>query len=95
MIKAVMKSKLKPGVKEDYLKLIAELVQATRKEEGCIAYALYEDINDPLTLTIIEEWRDQEAIDLHSNTEHFLRIVPELRKMRESGELNFYKEVIG
>lgn len=94
MIKIVFKGKLKPGVKEEYLKLITELVTETRKEEGCISYTLYEDINDPLILTIIEGWKDEEAINIHNNSAHFLKIVPQLRNLREYGEMNLYKEVI-
>lgn len=94
MVKIVFKGKLKPGVKEEYLKLITELVTETRKEEGCISYMLYEDINDPLILTIIEEWKDEEAINIHNNSAHFLKIVPQLRNLREYGEMNLYKEVI-
>jgi len=94
MITIVVKSKLKPGVKEEYLKLLTELVQLTRTEDGCICYDVFEDVKDPLVLTLIEKWRDQESIDAHSSTETFLRIVPELRKMRESTEMTYYKQIL-
>ncbi|MGJ7922186.1 putative quinol monooxygenase [Neobacillus sp. LXY-4] len=94
MIKIIAKSKLKSDVNiEAYLKLANELVIESRKEKGCIAYSLYEDINDPTTFTMIEEWEDENAIEEHNNSEHFLKIVPELRKLREAGEINLYREV--
>lgn len=93
MIKIVFKSKLKPDIKEEYLKIITELITETRKEDGCISYDLFEDVKDPLILTLIEEWRDEEAIERHNNTGHFTRIVPELRKFREYGEMNLYKKL--
>jgi quinol monooxygenase YgiN len=93
MIKIVAKAILKPGVKEEYLILAKELVTETRKEEGCISYSLYEDINDTNILTMLEEWKDEEYIKQHNNSEHVLRIVPELKKLREVTEINLYREV--
>ncbi len=94
MIRVVAKAKLKPGVEVDeYLKLAKELVTETNKEEGCISYILHEDINDPTIFTNIEEWVDEEAINQHNRSEHVRKIVPELRKLRESTEINNYREV--
>ena len=94
MIKVVCKAKLKPGVKvEEYLIIAREAVSETRKEKGCIMYTLHEDINDPTILTTLEEWVDEEAINQHNKSEHILKIVPELRKLRESTEINIYREV--
>lgn len=94
MIRVVAKGKLKPGVMvEDYVLLAKELVAETRKEKGCISYALHEEINDPTILTMLEEWADEEALELHNQSVHVLKIVPELRKLRESIEVNIYREV--
>ena len=94
MIKVVCKIKLKPGVKADeYIQMAREVVTETRKEKGCITYTINEDINDPTILAMLEEWENEETLNLHNESEHVLRIVPELRKLRESTELNIYKEV--
>lgn len=94
MIKVVCKIKLKPGVTvEEYLVLAREVISETRNEEGCITYTINEDINDPTILIMLEEWTDEEALDRHNKTEHVLKIVPELRKLRENTEVNIYREV--
>jgi quinol monooxygenase YgiN len=94
VIRVVCKAKLKPGVNiEEYLEIAREVVLETRKEKGCIMYTLHEDINDPSILTTLEEWEDEESIHQHNKSEHVLRMVPELRKFRESTEINLYKEV--
>ena len=94
MIKVVCKAKLKPGVKvEEYLIIAREVVSETRKEKGCITYTLHEDINDPTILTTLEEWVDEEAINQHNKNEHVWKFVQELRKLRESTEINIYREV--
>ncbi len=94
MIRIVAKGKLKPEVKvEEYVTLAKELAVETNKEKGCISYVLHEDINDTSIVTMIEEWVDEEAIEQHNNSEHVLKIVPELRKLREGVEINLYREI--
>jgi quinol monooxygenase YgiN len=94
MIRVVCKAKLKSGVNvEEYLILTREVVTETRKEKGCIMYTLHEDINDPSIISTIEEWDNEEAINLHNKSEHVVKMVPALRKLRESTEINQYREV--
>ncbi|NRT37251.1 quinol monooxygenase YgiN [Clostridium beijerinckii] len=94
MIKIVAKSVIKTEQIEKYLTLAKELVDKSRKEEGCISYSLFQDINDSSIFTFIEEWKDEKAINLHNNSEHFTRIVPLLDELRVgNGEVNLYKEI--
>ncbi|QNF27823.1 MULTISPECIES: putative quinol monooxygenase [Metabacillus] len=51
-------------------------------------YALHEDVNDPLILTTLEAWEDLEALEQHIKNEHVWKLVSDLRKMRESTEIN-------
>lgn len=94
MIKVVAKYRLKPGVREEYLEIARELAEETKKEEGCIQYVLYEDIKEPAILTMIEEWTDEEAINAHMESAHMKRIIPELRALRESTEINLYRQIL-
>ena len=94
MIKIVAKSVIKDEERESYLQLTKELIEKSRQEEGYISYGLFQDIKDNSIFTFIEEWKDQNAIDLHNKTEHFTRIVPLLANFRiGKGEVNLYKEV--
>lgn len=93
MIKIVAKGKLKTGVREEYLALARELAEETRKEPGCLYYAVHEEINDSSILTMLEEWKDEEAVKAHGESAHVNRIVPELRKLREWVEVNQYREI--
>jgi quinol monooxygenase YgiN len=94
MITIIAKSIVKEGMKLKFLEKATELIKSSRAEEGCLSYNLYEDINDSKIMTFIEEWIDEKAIQIHNNSEHFTRIVPELAKLRESKpELNLYKPV--
>lgn len=94
MIKIVAKSVIEDDKKEIYLQLSKELIEKSRKEQGCISYGLFQDINNDFICTFIEEWQDQKSIELHNNSEHFKRIVPLLAELRRGkGEVNLYKEV--
>jgi quinol monooxygenase YgiN len=94
MIKVVARAKLKQDVNiEEYLELAKEVIDETRKEPGCISYVLFQDIQDPSIVTMLEEWVDEDAIKQHDQSDHVMRIVPELRKMRESTEINRYRDL--
>lgn len=63
------------SVKENYIEELKNIfhtvVDATRMEEGCISYDLHSDVNNPLVFVILEEWKNQEAIDFHNKSQHF------------------------
>jgi len=93
MIKVVAKNKVMNDKLETILKLYEELVRETRKEEGCILYELFQDMEDPSVLTMIEEWEDKASLDKHMKTEHFMRIVPMVGEFVTDKSLNIYNKV--
>jgi len=94
MISIIAKNVVRPDQVEAYKTLARELVAETRKEKGCIAYALNQDLQDSTVLTFIERWDDQAAIDAHGKSAHFTRIVPMLGALKAAeGEVRLYREV--
>lgn len=92
MITLVVKAVIKEDKIEEYKDITKELEIESKKEKGCISYSLYEDINNPQILTFIEVWKDEEAIKIHNNSEHFKRLAPKLRELRDGiYDVNFYK----
>ena len=57
--------------KEKVLEAAKRLTAASLKQEGCIAYDIFESATRPEVLMICETWRDQAALDAHSNSEVF------------------------
>ena len=49
---------------------LADLVAATRAEEGCVSYACHASASAPGTFVMVEEWASQEAMDAHLRTPH-------------------------
>ena len=93
MIKIIAKNYIKNDKKEIFLKLAKELIAESRKETGCIAYDIYESI-DGRALTFIEEWKDEEAIKSHNNSNHFKTIVPKLAEFVDGEmDVSLYKKI--
>lgn len=92
MLFVVAKSVVKQGMVEEYKKLTVKLIEETRKEPGNISYDLCQDVDNPNVLTFIEKWQDKEVFAAHMQTAHFKEIVPALRELRESSEINVYQE---
>lgn len=40
-------------------------------EEGCLGYEVYESIETPNKLVIVETWKDQTALDEHNGKPHY------------------------
>lgn len=90
MVKVIATSIFYEETVEEAKKLYANLVEETRKEEGCIAYNLYQDTKDKCVLVMIEEWENNESLELHMKSPHFTDIVPKIGKLRKSGEITTY-----
>ena len=94
MIKVIAKHFIREDKINEFLESANKLVEASLKEEGCINYELYQDINDSDVVTIIEEWKDKTELDKHMDSEHFKSIVPKLGELsRKEGDINIYKKL--
>ncbi len=78
---------------EEYKEIATQMMNETRKEKGCINYTLFQDMNDPQVFCFIEHWENQECIDAHNSSAHFMELVPKMRELRLESSINFYKEV--
>jgi quinol monooxygenase YgiN len=68
---------------------------AQMKEQGCISYELFQDINNQNIFSFIEAWENQDALDMHMKSAHFQKIVPEMALLREKpAEINVYRLVL-
>ena len=81
MVKILAHFHLKDGTLEQFKPLAQELVDLTRREEGCIQYELLQASEDALYLVMQENWTTQAALDAHSASAHFSRIVPMLASL--------------
>ena len=62
---------VKEGQEAAFIAVGNVLVEATRKEPGCLFYTLYQSTTNPRTFVFYEEYKDQTAFDSHANSDHF------------------------
>jgi quinol monooxygenase YgiN len=46
------------------------MLEASRAEDGCLAYSYAEDVAEPGLIRVFETWRDKTALDAHFATPH-------------------------
>ena len=83
MIHILAGFKVKNDKLSDFIKLCNELIEESRKEEGCVSYHLQQNTERENYLVFVEEWKSNEAIEKHNASGHFTRIVPLLVEMCE------------
>ena len=64
------------------------IVSAIRAEEGNLRYAYFFPMDDPETVLLIDQWRDQAAIDAH----HASPMMAEIAALREKYDLHMKVE---
>lgn len=70
--------KVKPEKRADFLVFVADLVKKSRQDEGAIFYDCLESLDIENQFMIIENWRDQAAVDLHNETAHLKKFITEI-----------------
>ena len=63
-------------------------VDAIRAENGNLRYAYFFPMDDPETVLLIDQWRDQAAIDLH----HASPMMAQIAALREKYDLHMKAE---
>ena len=80
--------KVQPENKNKVVETAKALVEASLKQDGCIAYDFFESTTRNDVLMFCETWRDQAALDAHAASEAFIKGAGELSNY---GELKIEK----
>jgi quinol monooxygenase YgiN len=79
MIVVVGRVSTDAGRRADLLRIAQAVARASREEEGCLSYRVYEDTEREHEFVFVEEWENQDALQKHFGTAHiaeFMRAVP-------------------
>lgn len=68
----------KPSKYNQALDAAIALVAESQKQEGCIAYDVFESGTRKDVFMICETWANQEVLDAHSASEPFQKLVPQI-----------------
>jgi quinol monooxygenase YgiN len=61
--------------REHVLALLRELAAESRKEPGNISFDIYEHVDDPSRVVLLERYASREAFAVHRTTPHFHDLV--------------------
>lgn len=70
MVYVIAHLKAHAGKGDEVVALAGPLIEATRREAGCISYDLYRKPDDPDMLVFVETWKDRAAVDAHFAEPH-------------------------
>jgi quinol monooxygenase YgiN len=71
-MKAILRLTAKSDKVQELKTVLTGLVEPTRKEPGCISYEVCQNNADPCDFTLVEEWRDEAALNAHWAAAHTL-----------------------
>lgn len=63
------------------LEVAKELVAASLKDAGCIAYDVFESSTRKNVLLICETWTDEASLEAHAKATHFTTLVPKIQEL--------------
>lgn len=67
--------------KAELVRAAKELVAASVKDKGCVAYDLFQSETRPDVLMICETWADEASLSAHEQSAHFTTLVPRMQSL--------------
>ncbi|MGD0912077.1 MAG: putative quinol monooxygenase [Terracidiphilus sp.] len=85
MVSLLVRFKFATEDRSDVADMLRVLTAETRKEPGCVSYAPHPLQEDPDTVLIYEQYRNEEALAAHRESPHFKKyaVAGLYQKMRE------------
>ena len=94
MVHVIARSRIKPGRREEFLRILKANVPTVLSEEGCVRYEPCVDVDagigsvpDPDCVTILESWESPEHLRAHLATAHMAAFREAVTPLRESSTL--------
>lgn len=77
-LRVIARVTAKPDAVDSVRTILASLVEATRREPGCLSYTLLQNRSESTDFTFIEEWASTEAEQAHFLTTHVVDAIRQL-----------------
>lgn len=72
---------------------LMKLITPTRQEEGCISYDLQQSIQTPAKLTMIEQYKNQSALDYHNGQLYLANLLSQLDTLADNVDIEVYQTI--
>lgn len=73
----------------EVLRTLSAQLGSTRAQAGCLRCDLYQDVEDPEVITLVEEWESHAALSLRLRSEEYRAILAAIELSREQPEIHF------
>ncbi len=70
-VRVIARIKARADKMDELQSALSSLVDATRKEPGCLSYNLLQNYDDPTDFTMVEEWESKKALEVHLSAKAF------------------------
>jgi len=81
---AIAAVRIKPGFREEWIRLIEPNARGAASEPGCIRFDLIQDRSDENLVWFVESYETEQDFKDHQQTKHFLDWHPHLVRMIDS-----------
>ncbi|UMZ74668.1 putative quinol monooxygenase [Natranaerofaba carboxydovora] len=93
----VAKLKAKAGKEEELKNEVLKLTREVNdKEDDCLMYEPFVSEDDPTTIFIVEKYKNEEAIEYHRKTSHYISAKEKFEELLDGPpEVNVLDELFG
>jgi quinol monooxygenase YgiN len=93
VIIGAVKYSVKPGLRDEVMKLAKVAAEYSRKEKGSIAYAHYPSMENDQDMFVFETWESMDDVEAHLHAPHYLEFSEKRKPMLVEGsyELKMYE----
>jgi quinol monooxygenase YgiN len=71
MVSYIVRFRFAPEDRAELEEILRNLAEASRREPGCVTFVPHQLQEDPNTVLIYEQYRDDEALAAHRDSAHF------------------------
>ena len=73
---------------DEFIESLFSLSSGIRKEQGCLAFSLYGDLEKKDAYSVIEEWKTRQAMEKHFKQKFFPVLIGAFSVLGEDFEMN-------
>ena len=66
----IARAEVSPEARELFIAAARDCIDATRREQGCLAYDIHESVTQPCRFVSYESWETRADIDRHMGSPH-------------------------
>ncbi len=80
---------VKPGMREEVMKIAKPSIEATRKEKGNVQYAHYPSMENDQDMFVFEVWESKADVEAHIRAPHYLKFANARKPMLVEGSYRY------